>query len=214
MPVSKTYFLDLLVERYPPLAPCYTSILEAAEAIIDCHSANGSIFICGNGGSAADAEHIAAELVKSFAIPRPVPIEDVHALCNTSPLLGQNLAQSLQRGVRAFALSGSSPLGTAIVNDCNPDILYAQMTYVYGRPGDILIGISTSGNSKNVVAALTVAKSQKLKTIGLTGHNQAAVDDLSDVLIKAPATETYKIQEFHLPIYHTICLTVEEELFG
>jgi len=214
MPLKNFNHIDLLVERYPALASNYQEIVRAVETIVHTHKEGGKVLVCGNGGSAADAEHIVGELAKAFVLPRRIPADDSLKLQTMPGPLSAHLAEHLQSGVRAIALSGSSPLATAIANDGDPSLVYAQMTYVYGQPGDVLIGISTSGNSKNVVAALTVARAFNLRTIGLTGEKTAAMDPLCDVKIKVPATETFKVQEFHLPIYHAICLTVESELFG
>jgi D-sedoheptulose 7-phosphate isomerase len=215
MKINNTMYVDLLLERYPAVADCRLAIVDAIETILESHGRGGKILLCGNGGSAADAEHIVGELAKSFVLPRPIPLADREKLnAVVGSLIGNHLASQLQRGVSAIALSGSSPLATAIANDGDPNMVYAQMTYVHGRPGDVLIGISTSGNSKNVVAALTVARAGDMKTIGLTGSKPCKMDELCDVIVKVPAAETFKIQEFHLPIYHAICLTVEQELFG
>jgi D-sedoheptulose 7-phosphate isomerase len=211
----KTYsHIDLLIERCPALSICRSAIEESAAAIVDCHRSGGKVLLCGNGGSAADAEHIVGELSKSFILPRPLPAAHRDQLTALYGAEGTHLSDRLQQGVKAIALSGCSPLATAISNDGDPTLVFAQMTYVYGVPGDVLIGISTSGNSTNIVAAMKVAKAIGMHTIGLTGASDAAMDPLSDYSVKVPAHETYKIQEYHLPIYHAICLTVEAELFG
>jgi D-sedoheptulose 7-phosphate isomerase len=214
MSLKNLFHIDLLVERYPALLECRDAVVSAVESIIRSHNRGGKILLCGNGGSAADAEHIVGELAKGFVLPRTMPAQDRHKLVSQSDVIGPHLADHLQQGVRAFALSGSSPLATAIANDGDPNLVFAQMTYAYGQPGDVLIGISTSGNSKNIVSALMVARAFNLETIGLTGAKPATMDSLCDTIIKVPATETFKIQEYHLPIYHAICLTVEAELFG
>jgi D-sedoheptulose 7-phosphate isomerase len=207
------HHIDLLIDRYPQLAACRPSVIDTVDAIVRSHRLGGKVLLCGNGGSAADAEHIVGELAKGFALHREMPIEDSKRILGLPESLLCLLEGRLQPGVRAFALGGSSPLATAIANDGDPQLVYAQMVYVYGIPGDVLIGISTSGNSKNIVAALAVGRTFGLTTIGLVGSGDCALDAWSDIIIKAPASETFKIQELHLPIYHAICLSVESELF-
>ncbi len=214
MTLQTTRHLEHLVERYPVLRECQSAIEKTIQAIVQCHNGGGKVLICGNGGSAADAEHIVGELAKSFVLPRKLPVQQQQLLESAPGPLGQVLAERLQQGVRAFSLNGGSSLATAIANDGDPNLVFAQMIYVYGQPGDLLIGISTSGNSKNIIAALTVAQTFGLGTVGLTGSKPASMDQLCDTVIKVPATETFKIQEYHLPIYHAICLTVEAELFS
>lgn len=213
--VKSSTLLDETLLRYPALAGLRDNVQRAVEMICRCHRAGGQILVCGNGGSAADAEHIVGELVKQFKLPRCVPIADV-ALLRES--LGEEtshyIASNLQCGVRALSLVSQTSLTTAIANDTDATFIFAQQVYVYGRPGDVLIGISTSGNSANVVKALQVGKAFGLSTLALTGAGDCALDDCSDVILKAPATETFEVQEFHLPIYHAICMMVEEELFG
>ncbi|MEN6580886.1 MAG: SIS domain-containing protein [Armatimonadota bacterium] len=188
------------------------AIKQAVEAICECHSRRGKILVCGNGGSAADSGHIAGELMKNFCLHRQVPDDDKARLLKIDG--GDELAKSLQPGMPVIALCDQSVLSTAIINDTDPAMIYAQQVYVYGRPGDIMLGISTSGNAVNVSNALKVAKAFGLVTIGMTGTKPSKMNALCDVLINAPASETYLIQEYHLPIYHTICLMVEHEAFG
>ena len=208
---------DELLARCPILAPLVPEITRTVEAICACHRAGGKVLVCGNGGSAADSEHIVGELVKGFVLPRRVPAADaarLHAAHAAPDSHGPELADKLQRGVAAIALTGHPALATAIDNDTGRQMVFAQQVYVYGRPGDLLLAISTSGNAGNVLRALTVARAFGLTTVGLTGSRPARMDALCDFLLKAPATETHKIQELHLPIYHTVCLMVEHELFG
>ncbi len=188
-----------------------------AEAICACHRAGGKVLICGNGGSAADCEHIVGELAKGFLLRRPIPDRDAGRLRRVRLPEGESaeqIAEKLQSGVAAISLTGHPSLASAVDNDTGREMVFAQQVYVYGRAGDILIGLSTSGNSGNVLRALTVARAFGLKTVGLTGSRPARMDALCDLLIKVPAAETHKIQELHLPVYHTICLLVEQELFG
>jgi D-sedoheptulose 7-phosphate isomerase len=206
--------LDEFRSRNPHLTGLAETVTRAVEAINHCTRNGGKILLCGNGGSAADCEHIAGELVKSFILPRLLPPEHAARLKNSGVENGAELAKKLQRGVAAVALTSNAAAMTAIANDTDASLVFAQQVYVLGRPGDILIGLSTSGNSKNVVNALAVARASGLTTIGFTGVKPAAMDALSDILFKAPESETFKIQECHAPLYHAVCLMVEEELFG
>ena len=207
--------LDQILARYPALLHLRQPIARAVEIICRCHRAGGQVLVCGNGGSAADAEHIVGELVKQFKLPRRISSEDQARLREA---LGEDasthIAAHLQKGVRAISLVSQTSLTTAVANDTDATFIFAQQAYVYGKPGDVLMGLSTSGNSANVVKALQVGKAFGLSTLALTGANDCALDACSDVILKAPATETFEIQEFHLPIYHAICMMVEEKLFG
>ena len=207
-------YLDELAVSYPPLAPLRESVAAAAQLICECHLGGHKVLLCGNGGSASDSEHIVGELMKGFVLPRRVSPRDALHLEEAFGQAGGELAGHLQRGIAAVALTGHAALSTAIQNDTAAEVVFAQQVYVLGRPGDLLIGLSTSGNSRNVVNALQVARAFGLKTIGLTGSRPAHMDALCDVILKAPASETFKIQEYHLPIYHVLCLMVEEQLFG
>ena len=207
--------IDELLARCPALAPLTAEITRASAAICACHRAGGKVLVCGNGGSAADSEHIVGELVKGFLLPRTLPAADADRLsAHADDDTGRTLAARLQRGVAAISLTGHPSLATAIHNDSGGELVFAQQVYVYGRPGDILLAISTSGNSANVLHALTVARAFGLTTVGLTGSLTCRMDALCDIPLKVPAQETHKIQELHLPVYHTICLMVEQELFG
>lgn len=198
------------MRRHPALSPFSMEIARAVEAICRCHHAGGRVLVCGNGGSAADAEHIVGELAKEFKLPRAMPFQDAQKLAAT----GADWSEKLQCGVAAISLVSQTSLATAIANDTDATMIFAQQVYVYGKPGDVVWGISTSGNSKNVVRAFQVARVFGMTTIGFTGAGEAAMDEFSDISIKAPETETYKVQELHLPLYHAICMMVEAELFG
>lgn len=211
---STLYHLDDLMRRLPEIAPSAGAIKRAAAIIADCGRAGGTLLVCGNGGSASDSEHIVGEMMKGFVLKREVPEADVARLHESGVDDWQHIASHLQRGIRAIALTGHTPLTTAVLNDTDPHMTFAQQAYVYGRPGDVLIGLSTSGGAKNVANALKVARAFGLSTIGLTGSRPSPMDALCDVMIKAPTEVTFRVQEYHLPIYHTICLMVEEELFG
>ena len=184
--------------------------MRAVEEICKCHRAGGRVLVCGNGGSAADAEHIVGELAKEFKLPRAIPAPHAQKLAAIDSLL----SEKLQCGVAAISLVSQTSLATAIANDTDATMIFAQQTYVYGRSGDVVWGISTSGNSQNVVRAFQVARAFGMTTIGFTGAREAAMDEFSDVLIKVPETETYKVQELHLPLYHAVCMMVEAELFS
>ena len=205
--------LELLVERYPQLAVCKGDIAAAYEVIEKCYANDGKLLIAGNGGSAADAEHIVGELMKGFKKPRKLPKKYVDKLISTNPELGNTLAENLQGALPAIALDGHPALSTAYQNDCEPLLCFAQQVNGYGHVGDAFIGISTSGNSKNVLYAAVTAKAKGLKVIGLTGQKDSKLSEMADVCIKVPETETYMVQELHLPVYHALCLMVEEHNF-
>ncbi len=209
--------IDEVLERCPALAGLRADITRTAAAICACHRAGGKVLVCGNGGSAADCEHLVGELVKGFVLPRAVPPADadrLRACAAADATHGPDLAARLQRGVAAISLTGHPSLATAIDNDTGREMVFAQQVYVYGRPGDLLIGLSTSGNSGNVLRALTVARAFGLTTVGFTGSLPCRMDALCDIRLKVPARQTHEIQELHLPVYHTVCLMVEQELFG
>jgi D-sedoheptulose 7-phosphate isomerase len=214
MTPASSIHLKQCVARYPGLAECRSAIIASVDLICSCHRGQGKLLVCGNGGSASDSDHIVGELVKSFALPRKISEDDRDRLCLLGGDSWEYLASKLQQGVAAISLTGHSALSTAIQNDTSASIIFAQQVYAYGRPGDIVIGLSTSGNSANVVLALETAKAFGLHTIGFRGATPARMDRYCDILLAAPAASTPLIQEFHLPIYHTICLMVEEELFG
>lgn len=199
--------LDTLLENHPALAVCRGHILAAFELLRDGYAAGGKLLLCGNGGSASDADHIAGELLKGFRSRRRVdgPLRDA---------LGDAFADKLQGALPAIPLGNFTALNTAYLNDVDGEYAYAQLVLGLGKPGDVLLGISTSGNAKNVGHALRAARALGLRTLGLTGESGGAMRDLCDVCIHAPATETFRIQEFHLPVYHCLCLMLEEEFFG
>ena len=206
--------IDLLVERYPSLAVCAKEINDAFDILKDSYSQDGKLLIAGNGGSASDAEHIVGELMKSFKLARNLSEEYTHKLKEVNKDYGEVLANNLQGALPAIALDGHFALTTAYMNDCEPLLCFAQQVNGFGNPGDVLLGISTSGNSKNVLYAATVAKAKGMKVIGLTGQKDSKLSELADVTIQAPNTETYMIQELHLPIYHCLCLMLEDYFFG
>lgn len=206
--------IDLLVERYPELAVCREDIFKSYELIEKCYAAGGKLLVAGNGGSAADAEHIVGELMKGFKLPRKLSEEKRNALISVNEELGKVLADNLQGALPAIALDGHPALTTAYMNDCEPLLCFAQQVNGFGKTEDVFLGISTSGNSKNILYAAVTAKAKGMKVIGLTGQKDSKLSALADVCIKVPETETYMIQELHLPVYHCLCLMLEEKNFG
>lgn len=207
-------YIDLLMERYPVLKVCEQSIIDTYLVMEECYVNDGKLLIAGNGGSAADSEHIAGELMKRFKTPRPVTAEFAEKLKSIDLVRGENLARNLERGLMAIPLVAHEALSTAYINDVDGLGVFAQQLFGFGRPGDVFLGISTSGNSKNVMSATVVARAIGLKVIGLTGAKGGELADVADVVIKVPETETYMIQELHLPVYHCLCLMLEDRFFG
>ena len=205
--------LDVLIERYPVLAGIRGQVLEAYEVMRECYEGGGKLLVAGNGGSSSDSEHIVGELMKGFIKRRPVTEEFAKALEAADPERGPELAAKLQGGLPAIALTGHAALSTAYLTDVDGDLIFAQQLYGYGKPGDVFLGISTSGNSRNVVYAMAVAKAKGLKTIALTGRDGGIMGRTADVAVIVPETETYRIQELHLPVYHALCLMLEEHFF-
>lgn len=206
--------LNDLVSRYPQLAICKEDVAKVFAVLSESYHNHGKLLICGNGGSAADAEHIVGELMKGFKSPRHLDEVSQSRLKNVDNGLGNLLAKNLQGALPAIALDGHPALTTAYINDCNPLLCFAQQVNGYGREGDVLLGISTSGNSQNIIYAAVTAKAKGMKVVGLTGAKDSKLSELADVCIQVPETETYKIQELHLPVYHCLCLMLEEEFFG
>lgn len=207
-------YLDHLTNRYPYLKVCREDIRTAYELLEAAYSNGRKLLVCGNGGSASDSEHIVGELMKEFKLKRKVYADQAAALKEIDPELGQTLADNLQGALPAISLTGHSALTTAFMNDANADLVFAQQVNGYGKPGDVFLGISTSGNSKNVLYAAVNAKAKGLKVIGLTGSKENKLMKYADVCIRVPETETYKIQELHLPVYHCLCLMLEDRFFG
>ena len=204
--------LSALFVRYPALSRIQEPLYAACNMLENSFRNGGKLLLCGNGGSACDCEHIAGELMKSFVLPRQLEEADAHALSQTGD--DGTLANGLQNGLPCIVLNGLPGLSSAFANDADPALVYAQQAWVYTRPGDVLLGISTSGNSPNVVLAAQAAKARGAKIIGLTGAKQGKLACLCDVLLNVPDTETYRIQELHLPVYHALCLELENRFFG
>lgn len=208
--------LEILITRYPLLAECADSIQKAYEVLEECFDTGHKLLIAGNGGSCADSEHIVGELMKGFKLPRACSREFAEKLKAVDSERGSELADKLQGGLPSIALTDHSALNTAYINDV-PDgglLTYAQQVYGYGKAGDVLLGISTSGNSKNIMYATVAARAMGIKVIGLTGAKGGGLAKVADIAIKVPETETYMIQELHLPVYHCLCLMLEEKFFG
>ena len=196
--------VEILCDRYPTLESVKKEIIEAYYLLADSYKNGGKLLVAGNGGSAADAEHIVGELMKGFKLPRKPDSDFADKLIKENEELGAVLAENLQGALPAIALDGHSALSTAYMNDCEPLLCFAQQVNGYGKAGD----------SKNVLYAATTAHAKGMKVIGLTGAKNSKLGQMSDVCIKVPQTETYMIQELHLPVYHCLCLMLEDEFFG
>lgn len=203
-----------LVERYPKLEIIKSELMDAFEMIITCYENDGKILIAGNGGSAADAEHIVGELMKSFRCKRPIDNGLKDALIGIDKEIGEKIASNLEKPLRAIALTGHEALSTAYINDVSAEYVYAQQLLGYGKYGDVFIGITTSGNSANIINAAVVAKALGMKIVGMTGEDGGILRKYADVLINVPEKETYLVQELHLPVYHWLCMEVEKNFFG
>lgn len=193
----------MLYDRYPALRVCENDIEKAKEMMLLTYRTGGKILVCGNGGSAADCEHIVGELMKGFLLKRPV----------TDDRFPQNLRDGLQGALPAISLPSQSAILSAFGNDVDPEMIYAQLVYGYAKKEDLVIGLSTSGNSKNVVNAIETARCMGVRTLAMTGQTGSKLSGLADVTIRVPETETYKIQEYHLPVYHYLCAEVERQMF-
>lgn len=207
-------YINILIDRYPKLVVCRDDIQQAYDILKDAYSKGRKLLVCGNGGSASDSEHIVGELMKEFKLKREVYKDQADAMKSIDSELGTILAKHLQGALPAISLTGHSSLTTAFMNDSNPELIFAQQVNGYGKPDDIFLGISTSGNSRNVLFAAVAAKAKGLKVIGLTGNKPCKLAQLADVCIQVPETDTYKIQELHLPVYHCLCMMLEEHFFG
>ncbi len=207
-------YIQDLVYRYPALAECQESIMNGFQIFIECYRHDGKLLIAGNGGSAADSEHIAGELMKRFKIGRSVPQSLADRLCEIDEIRGKRLSGNLECGLMAIPLVAHEALSTAYSNDVDGCGVFAQQLYGFGRMGDVFLAISTSGNSENILNAAVVARAVGIKVVGLTGQCGGELAKWSDVSVKVPEKETYKVQELHLPVYHCWCMMLEEYFFG
>ena len=205
--------LDDLISRYPVLKCCENSIWDSFVLMKECFENGGKLLVAGNGGSAADSEHIVGELMKGFVKKRTLSESMKQALYAVDEKRAESLSKNLQQALPAIALTGHTALSTAYLNDVDGTLGFAQQVFGYGQEGDVFFGITTSGNSENVLSAVVVAKAKGLKAIALTGRDGGKVRDMVDVAIVVPEPETYKIQELHLPIYHALCLMLEDYFF-
>ena len=210
----KMAHVDSLVERYPQLEACREDIVNAYDLLEEAYAAGRKLLVAGNGGSASDSEHIVGELMKEFKLKRKIYSAQADRLRRIDEEMGKVLAENLQGSLPAISLVGEPSLTTAFMNDAIPVLVFAQQVNGLGRAGDVFLGISTSGNSQNVLYAAVAAKSKGLKVIGLTGGRENKLMGYADVCIRVPETETYKIQELHLPVYHCLCLMLEERFFA
>lgn len=201
-----------LFENYPALSVCKNDVKSVYEILVNTYKNNGKILVCGNGGSAADCEHIVGELMKGFKLQRPLENGDVTPFLQYED--GEKIARGLQKGLPAISLVSHTGLMTAFLNDCDPDLVFAQQVYGYMNECDTLIALSTSGNSKNVVNAVITAKAKNGNIVAITGESGGKLLSLCDETIKLPSSDTAKIQEYTLPVYHTLCAMLEEEFFG
>ena len=205
--------LNVLVKKYPALVVCKDHIHEAGNLIIESYKNNGQLLTCGNGGSCSDSDHIVGELMKSFSKKRPLTSDVKESLIAVDSELGAVMAEKLEQGLPAISLMAHSALISAVSNDIGGDLIFAQQLMGYGRKGDVLLGISTSGNSKNVVNACIAAKAKGVKVIALVGETGGIMKKYADVAICVPSNCTPDVQELHLPIYHALCIMAEETFF-
>ncbi len=206
--------MELLLKRYPQLQVCADALEVSRMLLVECYRQGSKLLVCGNGGSCADSDHIVGELMKGFLLRRPIPQEFRNQLRALAPDHAEILSDQLQGALPAISLTNHSALLSAFANDMQPELVYAQQVYGYGKPGDVFLGITTSGNSSNVVYAAIVAKALGMKVIALVGEQPCKLDTWADVAIHVPCQETYQVQELHLPIYHYLCASCEAALFS
>jgi len=212
--VDNNFFLEELITRYPQLGPLKEQIGKAAAAIIRSYESGGKLLLCGNGGSCSDSDHIVGELMKGFENKRRISEEFKNKLIGSAGDRGVYLAEKLQQALPAISLTAHTALITAVANDTDADLIFAQQVTGYGNAGDVILGISSSGNSQNVIDALITAKAKDMVVIGLTGETGGKMKDYCDILINVPGRRTAFVQELHLPVYHVLCLMVEHHFFG
>ena len=206
--------LQKLLERYPLLKDNRAEIAAVYECLAECFAAGGKLLIAGNGGSCSDAQHMVGELMKGLVRLRRLPEEEQETLRRIDNVRGTEMAEKLQQAFPAMALDGQSSLNTAFANDVDGTLAYAQQVYGYGRAGDVFFAITTSGNSENILCAAVAAKARGMRVIGLTGEGGGALKELADLMIMVPERDCPFAQELHLPIYHCLCMMLEEHFFG
>lgn len=214
MDIRLQKYIDTLLNRHPKLRSCKDAIIKAYDVMEASYETDHKLLIAGNGGSAADSEHIAGELMKRFKVPRPIDSSLASRLIEIDNRRGLELARNLERGLMAIPLVAHEALSTACINDVDGYGVFAQQLLGFGRPGDVFLCISTSGNSANVMNAAVVARALDMPVIGLTGKNGGELGSFADVAVRVPEDETYMIQELHLPVYHCWCLMLEDHFFG
>ncbi|MCK5804816.1 MAG: SIS domain-containing protein [Lentisphaeria bacterium] len=210
---EKSSVVVSLLERFPLLRSCEAQLYHVFDILVECFENKRKLLVCGNGGSAADAQHIAGELMKGFVLPRRVTAQERAELINGGEN-GEYLAEGLQRGIPVIPLVGMNALGTAVANDNGGDLVFAQQVFALGCEGDVLWGISTSGTARNVVLAAETARARGMMVVGMTGSGGGQLATLCDACIRVPKEETFLVQELHLPIYHALCIMLEASLFG
>jgi D-sedoheptulose 7-phosphate isomerase len=211
---STKILFDICMEKYPSLHTCGKEIMNAYTALINCFTSGGKVLVCGNGGSAADSEHIVGEFMKKFKVMRPVRKDIINKMIELGFDDAEHFASKLETSLPAISLVSQISLITAVINDVGAEYVFAQQVYGYGKPGDVLIALSTSGNSVNVIAAVKVARALGMTVIGFTNVMGGKMKPLCNINICVPDTVTFQIQELHLPVYHLLCAMVEEEIFG
>lgn len=214
MKASVDRIYEVFKKEWAVLEPCFGDILKAYTYMEECYKSQHKVLTCGNGGSASDSEHIVGELMKGFISARELPEDIKNTFIAVDQERGEYIYKNLQGALPAISLVNQSALITAYLNDVEGDMIFAQQVWGYGEKGDVLIALSTSGNSKNVINAIVVAKALEMKVIGLTGENGGQMKAMCDVTLKVPTSKTYQVQQYHLPIYHLLCAMIEEEIFG
>ena len=209
-----SYTISKLFIEFPKLKPIEDKILDSYEILKTTFKKQKTLFVCGNGGSASDAEHMVGELMKSFLIPRPVNCEFSNKLSSLYNEEGSDLSSKLQEGLRTISLNSHPSLLTAYGNDVDYEMVFAQQLYVLGKEGDAVIGFTTSGNSKNIIKTFKIAKAKGITTIAFTGADSGECGKIADCVISVPEKETYRAQEYHLPVYHALCAMLEEHFYG
>ncbi len=212
--MKRKILLDNLIGKYPELSELRDSIDKVSGIIIKCYTAGGKLLICGNGGSSSDSCHLAGELMKSFERKRPLDVSFKERLADISASRGKYLAEKLEHGLPAISLSAHTSLITAICNDIDPQLIFAQQIMGYGEEKDVLLAISTSGNSKNIIDACITARAMNITVVGITGRSGGEMKEYCNILINVPREQTASVQELQLPVYHAICRIVEEYFYG